>query len=82
VEEEGIKTSKQNRYLTLYDRSLITSQEMGEITEKENLVPVETQMAKGLLDEHPVGAGMGTGDGEDDDEQDGKKKKKSGEQDA
>ncbi len=80
VEEEGVKTSKQNRYLTLYDRSLITSQEMGEITEKENLVPVETQMAKGLLDEHPVGAGMGTG--EEDGEEEGGKKEKSGKEDA
>jgi phage-related protein (TIGR01555 family) len=79
VEEEGVKTSKQNRYLTLYDRSLISSQEMGEITEKENLVPVETDMAKGLLDEHPVGPEMGMEDGEEDDDAD---KKKSGAKDA
>lgn len=73
VEEEGIKTSKQNRYMTLYDRALISSQELGQITEKEGLVPIETEMSRGMLEDHPESAMMGGVNGEEGDE-DGKEK--------
>lgn len=52
-DEEQVKTSKQARYATLYDRGLLSSQEMGEILEHENLLPIETDMARGILEDHP-----------------------------
>lgn len=69
VEEEAIKTSKQNRYVMLYDRSLLDSKEIGEILEKEALVPIPTAAAAGLLDDHPQGA-MGAQGGEEGENED------------
>lgn len=73
VEEEAIRTSKQNRYLALFDRALIDSTEVGEITEKEKLVPVETKMSAGLLEDHPVNPAT---EAEGDDGDGNKKEKK------
>jgi len=53
IDEENIKTSKSNRSLALYDRGLLDSKEVGEIMQKDKLVPVETCAAQGLLDDHP-----------------------------
>lgn len=53
VDEETVKTSKQKRYTDLFDRALLDSEEMGELTRKEKLIPIETKMEQGLLDEHP-----------------------------
>jgi hypothetical protein len=76
IEEEGVKTSKHNRYLADFDRGLLDSQEFGEISQKEELIPIETAASRGELDSHPA-----SGDG-DEDEEGGKpgdksKKKKS-----
>lgn len=62
VDEEAIKTSKQDRALALYDRNLINSKELGEVLEKDKLISVETDAAKGILEDHPESAMMGTDD--------------------
>jgi len=64
VDEETVKTSKQNRYLADYDRGLISSKEYGDVMQKEELIPIATDAAKGLLDDHPQPAAHGfEGDG-------------------
>ncbi len=62
VEEENVKTARQNRYVQLYDRSLLSSQELGEIAEKEKLIPIKTAAEEGLLDDHPGPAAGEEGD--------------------
>lgn len=52
-QEETIKTSKQNRYVQLYDKRVIDSQELGDLLHKEKLVPIETKAQKGLLPPNP-----------------------------
>lgn len=54
--EEQIKTSKTNRFLSLYNNLLIDSKEIGEMLQKEELVPTQIKAEQGLLDEHPVAA--------------------------
>jgi hypothetical protein len=52
-EDEEIKTSRQARLLTLYDKALLTSEELGQALTHYDLLPIGTNMANGLLDEHP-----------------------------
>lgn len=52
-EEEEIKSSKQTRYESLYDKRLLDSKEMGELLHKENLVPISTKAQEGLLPLNP-----------------------------
>lgn len=78
VEEEGVKASKQTRALELYDRSLLNSQEVGEVLEKDKLISIETEAARGILDEHPESAMMGLGGNGDGDDEGGKGKNKKG----
>ncbi len=59
VDEETVKTSKQNRYFMYYDRNLMSAKEIGEVSNKEKLLPMETDMSKGILDDHPMPAGDG-----------------------
>ena len=54
TEEETIKASKSQRYLSLFEHMLMSSKEIGEAMQKDNLVPIPLQAEKGLLDEHPV----------------------------
>lgn len=54
VEEENIKASKSTRYLQLFEHMLMNSKELGEVLQKDNLVPIPLQAEQGLLDEHPV----------------------------
>ena len=56
TDEENVKTSKANRYTALYDRMLMSSKEVGEALQKDNLVPIPLQAEKGLLDDHPTAA--------------------------
>lgn len=56
IDEETVKTSKANRYNAMYDRLLMSSKEMGEAYQKDNLVPVQIEAEKGLLDDHPQAA--------------------------
>ena len=51
---ETIKTSRQARLITWYDKALITSKELGQAAHAYDLLPIETEMAQGLLDDHPV----------------------------
>lgn len=54
IEEETLKTSKQNRSVQLYDRGLINSEELGQILEKEKLISIQTAAADGLLEDQPA----------------------------
>lgn len=62
-EEEEVKTSKQARYQSDYDRGLLTSEEYGQICQKEKLIPIQTAASQGLLDEHPTLPGQEGEDG-------------------
>lgn len=73
VEEETVKTSKQNRYLSEYDRGLLDSTEFGEIAEKEKLNPIETAASQGILDPHPAPAAGQEGQGDEGGKSDGGK---------
>lgn len=53
-DEEEIKKSKHERYLSLYQAALLSSKEFAEIEEKENMIPIETEASKGLLEDHPL----------------------------
>lgn len=53
VDEENIKSGKLNRFMSLYDKMLMNSKELGEAVQKENLVPIALEAEKGLLDDHP-----------------------------
>lgn len=68
VEEEQVKSSKHARYTSDYDRGLLDSHEYGQISEKEGLIPIETEASKGTLDPHPEMA-----QGDDDEASQGKK---------
>lgn len=53
LDEESVKTAKHNRFVTLYDRGLLNSREVGEIMDKENMIPVETEASRGALPDQP-----------------------------
>lgn len=53
TDEELIKTSKQARYIALFQAQLLDSKEMGELLHKENLVPIQTKAQQGLLPLNP-----------------------------
>ena len=55
-DEEDINTSRQNRLIQWYDKALMSSKELGQAAHAYNLLPIETEMAKGLLEDHPVTA--------------------------
>ena len=79
VEEETIRTSKQNRFMSLYNSGLITSYELGQILEKEKLLPISTAMANGLIEDHPEIPGLaGKQDAEDGEKGEKEKPKKDG----
>lgn len=46
---EEIKTSKQTRYIQLWNAKMLTPQEMGDLLHKEDLVPIETALQRGEL---------------------------------
>jgi hypothetical protein len=54
VEEEGIKTSKHSRYLSLYQSQVLSSKELGELMSKEGLVSIQTRAEKGELPENQI----------------------------
>lgn len=72
--EEQIKSSKQQRAESLFDKALITSQELGEVIRKEDLLPIDTAMARGELEEHPLAPVQGMEDGAGGEEGDGTRK--------
>lgn len=53
-DEETVKTSKSNRYLAMFDKMLMSSKEVGEAFQKDNLVPIPLEAEKGLLEDHPT----------------------------
>lgn len=55
-DEEEIKRSKSERTLQLYDRMLISSREVGEAVQADNLMPVAIAAEQGLLEDHPTPA--------------------------
>lgn len=54
TDEEAIKTSKSTRYVQLFEHMMINSKELGEMLQKDNLVPIPLEAEEGLLDAHPV----------------------------
>lgn len=54
AEEEQVNTARSNRVLQLYDRGLITSKEVGQILGSYKLLPTETEMGKGNIDDFPI----------------------------
>jgi phage-related protein (TIGR01555 family) len=56
ADEETIKASKSTRFLALYDKMIINSTELGEMMQKEDLIPIPIEAADGLLDDHPMPA--------------------------
>ena len=76
VDEEAVKTSKQNRVTQLYSLGLYTPQEAMDVLAKDELVPTDTLAGQGLLKDRPEG-NLGD-EPEDDDEpvQQGKEKPK------
>ena len=52
-EDEDIKTSKQRRYVELYDKRILDSKELGELLHKDELVPIQTKAQQGLLPQNP-----------------------------
>jgi phage-related protein (TIGR01555 family) len=74
VEEEQVKTSKYNRYASMFGQGLMEPQEFAELCHSEGLIPIEPSAAKtGELFENPLHQ-MGAGE-EDDDEGNEKGKK-------
>lgn len=53
VDEQNVKTAIINRYLMLYDRGLLSSSEVGELLSKEGVLPIETDMERGILPPQP-----------------------------
>lgn len=68
VEDEGVKTSKQNRFVQLYDRQLLSSKELGQGMEKEKLISIPTDMAEGILEDHPDSSVDGFAEGTEEEE--------------
>lgn len=52
-DEQAVKTAQQERVLALYDRGLLTSQEVGEALKSHNVITIDTAMTKGLLPDQP-----------------------------
>ncbi len=46
---EEIKTSKQNRYMQLWNARMLKPQEMGDLLHKDKLIPIETALQRGEL---------------------------------
>lgn len=54
VEEEEIKTSKQNRLMQLYSSDLLTAEEFFEAMKVEEIFTMETEVGEGLREPTPV----------------------------
>ena len=72
VEEEAVKTSKHNRYLSLASSGYLNPQEFMQLEQRDGLVPMETEVSKGADPEMPLSM-----DGSGDDDQFGEKDNKS-----
>ena len=55
-EDEEVKTSRQTRLVQLYDKALLTSEELGQAASSYGLLPIETKMQQGMLEDHPTPA--------------------------
>lgn len=54
TDEETIKASKNTRYMSLYTAGLVTPQEMMQLQQKEGLINIETEVARGADPEAPL----------------------------
>jgi hypothetical protein len=63
VEEETVKTSKQNRILQNYDKGMLSPQETAQALEKEKLISGDTAVAQGMDPTPPVVPGQEPGGG-------------------
>lgn len=79
LDEQNIKTQKHTIFMGLYNAGIIDSKELGEMEQKEGIVPIEIAAASGGRDPFPAPAqpvGQGFGDQPDrSDESDDKKPK-------
>lgn len=76
LQEEELKTSKHNRYMSLASMGMLNPQEFMQLEQKEDLIPIETEVAKGA---EPEPLMMGGESGDEDSEDQEKKDKKPGE---
>ena len=77
-EEEEIKTSEYNRYKSMFDDGQMDPQEYGELLHAQDLIPIETSVAKGgELFENPMKQIDGAGEQVDEEEDPIPKKEKS-----
>ncbi len=72
VEEETVKTSKHNRWLSLTGPGYLTPEELMGLEQKEGLVPIESEVSQGAEPEPMM---MDSGDG--DTEEEGSEKKEA-----
>ena len=57
VDEETVNTQKNARYLSLYDKGLLTGQEVMQLEQQEKLVSIQTEVGEGM-DPEPPGGGL------------------------
>lgn len=63
VDEETVRTSKHNRYLSLYSQGLLTAQEIMGLEQSEKMIPIESEVAGGADPEERQMPGIQEGDG-------------------
>ena len=66
-QEESVKTTKFARLSTLYSQGILNPIEYCEVLKQENILTLETEVARGVADPEPPMVGMGL-EGEDPDE--------------
>lgn len=57
LDEENVKNSRHQRIMDMYDRGLMTSEEVGIAENRESLISIETKAAQGKLEDFPAPAG-------------------------
>lgn len=75
VDEETVKTSKHNRYMSLASSGYLTPQEFMQLEQKEKLIPIDSEVARGAMPE-PLFSGNEEEGGEEDAEEKGPGTKK------
>ena len=54
VQEEQVKTSVQNRILEQFKQRLITGKEASTLLQREDLLPIDTEVSEGIRDVDPM----------------------------
>lgn len=77
VQEEAIKTSKQNRIIQLRQADQISGKEADEVLHQEGLLSIDTEVGAGLREPAPAGTEDQGGEGDDGESGDGGKPTKN-----